>query len=147
MKQLFLLFIPFLLISCSHETLEDGKYFTITNSFVYGIEVNKAETEARLYLLNELSADYSLEDLKTQQDWSTYRIGTLQKLNEFNWTLLGLDTDVKPFDRPENLNLSIGPDYIRIGCHDMYDMFLGKSLNMSERFCKTDSITFFKLHN
>ena len=147
MNRLFFLFFPFLIMSCSHETLQDGKYATITKSFVYGLAVNKTENEVRLFLLEELSTNYSHEELQVQQDWSNYRIGTLQRQNEFNWSLLGVDTDIEYYDKPERLNLSIGPDYIRIGCKDLYDVFTGQSLRMSERFCKTDSITFFKLKN
>lgn len=147
MKGFIFLVISVLLISCSNAVLQDGKYLTVANSFVYGLEVNKNKNEVRLFLLEELSTDYSHEELQLQQDWSTYRVGNLQKQDDFSWMLLGVDTDVEPFDRPENLKLSVGPDYIRMGCKDIYDQFTGKSLKMSERFCKTDSITFFKLKN
>ena len=109
MNRLFFFFIPFLIMSCSHETLQDGKYATITKSFVYGLAVNKTENEVRLFLLEELSTNYSHEELQVQQDWSNYRIGTLQRQNEFNWSLLGVDTDIEYYDKPERLNLSIGP--------------------------------------
>ena len=145
MREFLIVALSVFLFSCSQEKSIDGTFLTKQKCFVYGLKVNKAEREVRLFLLEELSTEITFEEYTNQQNWSEYRMGTLNSKGNNSWSLFGIDSDVVGSDRPEEIGISIENDTIKMNCKEIYDTFTGIILDMSDQFCSTDSIVFFKV--
>jgi hypothetical protein len=145
MKELLSVAALILFTSCFHENSFDGTYVTNEKCFVYGLKVDETEKEVRLYIVKELSTEITFEEYSAQQDWSEYRIGTLISADDGSWSLLGVDSDVVQNDRLESIGMSIHNESIKIDCKEIYDTFTGMSQNLSNQFCRTDSIEFHKV--
>jgi hypothetical protein len=141
-KIVSLLFLIFLLHSCSESEFKNGGFFKAENNdLFYAIEINSNLDSIKLFILNEYSFNDSQEILNSRKTFEIYSSGII-KVNGDRIIVSELESDRVPSDRPILEDLIYRNGKIFANCKNLTESFFGK-LNFGN--CETDFIKFSRM--